>query len=53
MCSNIDGPRDYRAKQSINESKRERQMQYDATYMWNLKHNTNQLIYKTKIDSQV
>ena len=53
MCSNIDGPRDYCAKQSINESKRERQMQYDATYMWNLKHNTNQLIYKTKTDSQV
>ena len=25
----------------------------DATYMWNLKYNPNQLIYKTKIDSQV
>ena len=28
---------------------------YDSTYMWNLKkkRNTNELIYKTEIDSQI
>ena len=25
---------------------------YDITYMWNLKYDTNELIYKTEIDSQ-
>ena len=30
----------------------ERQMLYDITYMWNLKNNTNKLIYKTERDSQ-
>ena len=30
----------------------ERQMSYDITYMWNLKNDTNELIYKTEIDSQ-
>ena len=35
------------------KSKRERQIPYDITYMWNLKKNyTNKLIYKTEIDSQ-
>ena len=32
-------------------SDRERQILYDITYMWNQK-NTNELIYKTEIDSQ-
>ena len=32
---------------------RERQISYGITYMWNLKKNeTNELIYKTEIDSQ-
>ena len=36
------------------KSKRERQIPYDITYMWNLKKNyTNKLIYKTEIDSQI
>ena len=30
------------------KSDRERQTQYDITYMWNLKINTNELIYKQK-----
>ena len=30
----------------------ERQMLHDITYMWNLKNNTNKLIYKTERDSQ-
>ena len=31
---------------------RERQIPYDVTYMWNLKYDTNELIYKTETDSQ-
>ena len=33
-------------------SERERQIQYDIPSMWNLKYDTNELIYKTKTDSQ-
>ena len=28
------------------------QIPYDITYMWNLKKDTNELIYKTETDSQ-
>ena len=31
---------------------RERQKSYNSTYMWNLKYNTNELIYDTKTDPQ-
>ena len=31
---------------------RQRQVLCDITYMWNLKNNTNELIYKTEADSQ-
>ena len=48
--SNMDGLRDYHTKWS--KSERERQISYDITYMWNLKYDTNDLIYKTEIDSQ-
>ena len=34
----MDGPRDYHTKRS--KSERERQIQYDITYMWNLKYYT-------------
>ena len=34
------------------KSERERQIPYDITYMWNLKYDTNELIYKTERDSQ-
>ena len=44
----MDGPRDY-TKQS--KSERETQIPY-ITYMWNLKHDTNELIYETETDSQ-
>ena len=27
-------------------------MPYDITYMWNLKYDTNELIYQTETDSQ-
>ena len=46
----MDGPRDYQTKQG--KSERERQIPYDITYMWNLKYDTNELIYKTETDSQ-
>ena len=31
---------------------RQRRTDKHITYMWNLKHDTNKLIYKTEIDSQ-
>ena len=34
------------------ESKIERQIPCDSTYVWNLKHGTNEPIYKTETDSQ-
>ena len=48
ICSNMDGPRDYHTKWSQTE----RQILYDIIHIWNLKKNTNELIYKTEIDSQ-
>ena len=33
-------------------SKREIQIPYYITYMWNLKYNTNKHIYRTETDSQ-
>ena len=38
--------------QSKVKSERERQMSYDITYVWKLKYDTNELIYKTEIDSK-
>ena len=32
-------------------SKIERQTPYDINYMWNIKYDTNELIYKTETDS--
>ena len=49
FCSNMYKPRDCCTKWS--KSDREGQM-YDVTYMWNLKRNTNELIYKTETHSQ-
>ena len=50
MCSNMNGPRDYHTKWS--KPDRERQISYDITYMWNLKYDTEELIYETETDSQ-
>ena len=47
----MDGPTDYHTKQS--KSERERQIPYDITYTWNLKHDTNELIYETEIQLQM
>ena len=34
------------------KSERERQILYGIIYMWNLKYDTNKLIYKTETDSR-
>ena len=50
ICCNMDGSRDYHTKWS--KSERERQTPY-MSYMWNLKYDTNELIYETETDSQI
>ena len=50
ICSNMDGPRDYHIKWSKSAKDNYHMM---SLYMWNLKKNhTNELIYRTEIDSQ-
>ena len=34
-------------------SQTERQIPYDITYMWNLKYDTNKVLYKTETDSDI
>ena len=51
ICSNMDGSRDYHTIWS--KSERERQISYVNTDMWNLKYDTNELIYETERDSQI
>ena len=36
----------------VSKSERERQIPHVITYMWNLKYDTNELIYKTETNSQ-
>ena len=48
ICSNMDGSRNYHTKWQ----KAERQILYEITYVWNLKYDTNELIYKTKTTSK-
>ena len=50
ICSNMVATRDYHTK--WNKSERERQISKDVTYMWDLKYDTKELIYKKEIDSQ-
>ena len=40
----MDGPRDYHTKRS--KSEMERQITHDITYLWNLKYDTDKLVYK-------
>ena len=47
----MDGSRDYHTKWS--KSERERQISYNIIYMWNLKYDTNKLIYQTETDSDI
>ena len=51
ICSNMDDPRDYHTKQS--KSERERQIPYDITYLWNLKSDTSEHIYRTERDTHI
>ena len=37
----------------LSEVKRERQIPYDITYMWNPKYGTNEPIYRTEINSWI
>ena len=49
ICNNMDGPRGYYAYWNKTEK---RQIQYDITYMWNLKTKTNEY-NKIETDSQI
>ena len=49
ICSNVDRPRKYDTK--WNKSERERKIHYDVAYMWNLKYDSHEPIYKTETDS--
>ena len=46
ICSDMDGPRQCPTEGS--KPKRERQISYDTTYMWNLKKGTNELFTNQK-----
>ena len=46
----MDATRDSHTKWS--KSERERQITYGITYTWSLKYDTNELIYKTELESQ-
>ena len=48
----MDGPRDYLDYLSKVSQTEKDKIPYDITYMWNLKYDINELIYKTEIDSQ-
>ena len=50
ICINMDGPRDYHTKWS--KSDREQQISMISLTCGILKNGTNELIYKTEIDSQ-
>ena len=47
----MDGPSDHLAKRS--KSDIERQLLHGITYMWNLKNNINEIIYKTETDLEI
>ena len=36
----------------LSEVRKRETMPYDITYMWNLKYDTSELIYKTETDSE-
>ena len=49
ICSNMDGSKDFHTKWS--KSERKIQIPYGITEMWNLKYDTNELIYEIETDS--
>ena len=46
ICSNMDATRDYHTKWSKSERS------FDITYMWDLKYDTNELIYEIDSDAE-
>ena len=48
ISSNMAAARDCHINTKWSKLKRERQISYDFTYMWNLKYGTNEPIYETK-----
>ena len=48
ICSNMDGPRDYRTKWSQKEKHKYHMISLN---MWNIKYDTNEFIHKTETDS--
>ena len=49
ICSNMEATREYHTKWT--KSEQERQIPYDITYIWNLKYDPNQPIYKRETAS--
>ena len=49
ICSNMDRPKDYHIKWS---KSRDKYQVLSLIYMWNLKYDRNELIYKTQTDSE-
>ena len=47
ICTNTGGPRDCHLS-----GVRQRQISHDINYIWNLKNDTNEFIYRTQTDSQ-
>ena len=45
--TNMDEPGDYPINTKRGKSEKDRQTPYNITYTWNLKNDTNELIYKT------
>ena len=45
----MDGLGDYQTKWS----QKDKEIPYDISFMWYLERDTNELIYKTEIDSQI
>ena len=41
----MDATRDYHTKQKVSQKEKDK---YDITYMWNLKYDTDELMYKQK-----
>ena len=50
VCNNMDGTRDYHTKWS--KSDREIQISHYISYLWNVKHGTNEPICEMETDSQ-
>ena len=51
ICGHMDAMRFYHA--NWNKLERERQIAHEITYVWNLKYETNEPIYKIATDSDI